>query len=321
MSYHRRNRDINIFNLSMLDVISSAMAAFLIIMIVLMPYYRKEHIDYMAMIHALREQLVDAITRRDAAETAAAEARSRADAAETAAAEARARADAAETATAEARARAAAAETAAAEARAQAERAEAMIQALKPRLLDLMIVLDTTGSMGPQIRGLQQDFRGLVRALKLLSSDLRVGLVAYRDRGSGEEYLTRLFPLTRMDTGGFANLQEFINRLTAGGGGADAPEAIDAGLKVALEQAWRSDSDGAIVVVADAPVHEAQRSLTLNQARTFSARSPTHRLSVLGVQRYRDYFQELANHGSGFFSPDMDVWALLETIIKSMRDD
>ncbi len=42
----RRNRDINIFNLSMLDVISGAMGAFLIIMVILLPYYKKESIDY-----------------------------------------------------------------------------------------------------------------------------------------------------------------------------------------------------------------------------------------------------------------------------------
>lgn len=42
----RRNREINIFNLSMLDVISGAMGAFLIIMVILLPYYKKDTIDY-----------------------------------------------------------------------------------------------------------------------------------------------------------------------------------------------------------------------------------------------------------------------------------
>lgn len=41
-----RNREINIFNLSMLDVICGAMGAFLIIMVILLPYYKKETIDY-----------------------------------------------------------------------------------------------------------------------------------------------------------------------------------------------------------------------------------------------------------------------------------
>lgn len=41
----RRNREINIFSLSILDMISGAMGAFLIIMVILLPYYKKDIID------------------------------------------------------------------------------------------------------------------------------------------------------------------------------------------------------------------------------------------------------------------------------------
>ncbi len=61
-----RNREINIFNLSMLDVISGAMAAFLIIMVVLIPYYKKESIDYQAIIDRLQQTV--ASLRQDVAE-------------------------------------------------------------------------------------------------------------------------------------------------------------------------------------------------------------------------------------------------------------
>jgi len=54
-----RNREINIFNLSMLDVISGAMGAFLIIMVVLFPFYKKESIDYQKMIQESNNQLAD----------------------------------------------------------------------------------------------------------------------------------------------------------------------------------------------------------------------------------------------------------------------
>ncbi|MBF0229868.1 MAG: hypothetical protein HQK63_09830 [Desulfamplus sp.] len=52
-----RNREINIFNLSMLDVISGALGAFLIIMIVLFPYYKKDAIDYQRDVQQLTQQL------------------------------------------------------------------------------------------------------------------------------------------------------------------------------------------------------------------------------------------------------------------------
>jgi hypothetical protein len=60
----RRNRDINIFNLSMLDVICGAMGAFLIIMVILLPYYKKESIDY-------QKELKQARSAEDAARQAA----------------------------------------------------------------------------------------------------------------------------------------------------------------------------------------------------------------------------------------------------------
>ena len=59
-----RNREINIFNLSMMDVISGALGAFLIIVIILFPYYRK---DIASENRELREKL-------NAAETALAQA-------------------------------------------------------------------------------------------------------------------------------------------------------------------------------------------------------------------------------------------------------
>ena len=62
-----RNREINIFNLSMLDVISGAMGAFLIIMVILLPYYKKESIDYQ---RELQQSRATEETARQATQTA-----------------------------------------------------------------------------------------------------------------------------------------------------------------------------------------------------------------------------------------------------------
>lgn len=59
----KRNREISIFNLSMLDVFASAMGAFLIIMVVLLPYYRKHEIlmeeinDYKRQVKECKESM------------------------------------------------------------------------------------------------------------------------------------------------------------------------------------------------------------------------------------------------------------------------
>lgn len=81
----RRNREINIFNLSMLDVIAGAMAAFLILMVILLPYYDKDAIDQQAIIAELRQTLAQQQPALQAAqaEAEAARAQAQASAAET----------------------------------------------------------------------------------------------------------------------------------------------------------------------------------------------------------------------------------------------
>ena len=62
-----RKREINIFNLSMMDVISGALGAFLIIVIILLPYYKK---NLAAENRKLKEQIKSEQTARQKAEQA-----------------------------------------------------------------------------------------------------------------------------------------------------------------------------------------------------------------------------------------------------------
>ncbi|MBF0449749.1 MAG: hypothetical protein HQK75_03525 [Candidatus Magnetomorum sp.] len=52
----KKNREFNIFNLSMLDVFASSMGAFLIIMVVLLPYYKKDTQVLMEQLQQQQEQ-------------------------------------------------------------------------------------------------------------------------------------------------------------------------------------------------------------------------------------------------------------------------
>lgn len=63
----RRNREINIFNLSMMDVISGAMGAFLIIMVVLARYYKSDPSSSQS-VDEMAEQIRRAIEQLDQAE-------------------------------------------------------------------------------------------------------------------------------------------------------------------------------------------------------------------------------------------------------------
>jgi len=64
-----------------------------------------------------------------------------------------------------------------------------------PAKLEMVFVLDTTGSMGALIEGAKQRIWGIVNEVMQEShTSVRIGLVAYRDRG--DEYVTQVLPLT-----------------------------------------------------------------------------------------------------------------------------
>jgi hypothetical protein len=122
-----------------------------------------------------------------------------------------------------------------------------------PPHVDLVFALDTTGSMGGLIAGAKAKIWQIARLAQegKPTPKLRLGLVAYRDRG--DEYVTRVLDLTSDMDKAYATLSEFV---AAGGG--DGPEHVIKGLHDAVDQvSWSSDA-GAIKIVylvGDAPPH------------------------------------------------------------------
>ncbi|MDQ5823775.1 MAG: VWA domain-containing protein [Chloroflexota bacterium] len=124
-----------------------------------------------------------------------------------------------------------------------------------PVALDLVFLLDATGSMGDEIAEIKATVASIARRIEQLpgSTAPRFGLVAFRD--VGDDYVTRSWDFTG-DTGQFGiNLAN----VTAGGGG-DTPESVNAGLYEAINlPGWADNSSGRhlrmIVLVGDAPPH------------------------------------------------------------------
>ena len=123
--------------------------------------------------------------------------------------------------------------------------------AVKATKLDLMLVVDTTGSMGDEIRYLQSELRSIIASItaKHRDLDIRIGFVFYRDLG--DDYVTRTIAFTR-DVGA---AQGSLAQQYATGGG-DYPEAMDQALIRAVGQDWRPDAVKSLLLVADAPPHD-----------------------------------------------------------------
>jgi len=77
--------------------------------------------------------------------------------------------------------------------------------------LEMVFVLDTTGSMGGLIEGAKQRIWGIVNEVMQSESRpaVRIGLVAYRDRG--DQYVTQVLPLTNdLDKVGTPHFAQFV---------------------------------------------------------------------------------------------------------------
>ena len=119
--------------------------------------------------------------------------------------------------------------------------------------IDVVFVLDTTGSMGGMIDAAKEKIWSI--ASTLASADntphLRIGFVAYRDRG--DAYVTKTVALSNDLDSAYAQLMDFRAE-----GGGDGPESVNKGLYDAVNSMSWSQNDStykAVFLVGDAPPH------------------------------------------------------------------
>ena len=127
-----------------------------------------------------------------------------------------------------------------------------LVPTIKPQV-EIVFAIDTTGSMGGLIDGAKRKIWAIANEVARANEkpDVKIGLVAFRDRG--DAYVTQTTPLTNnLDA-----VYETLMALRADGGG-DGPEDVNAALAEAVEKMKWSDKKGTlkmIFLVGDAPPH------------------------------------------------------------------
>lgn len=119
--------------------------------------------------------------------------------------------------------------------------------------LDLVFLVDETGSMGPYIAQVKARLLELVDTLRAspLARSLRLGLVTYRDHPPQEtSFVSRSVPLTE----NIDSIRQAVSSMVASGGG-DGPEALTDGLVDLVRLDWRPNAARVAVLVGDAPPH------------------------------------------------------------------
>lgn len=119
--------------------------------------------------------------------------------------------------------------------------------------LDILFMIDATGSMGDEMNYLKEELSDVVRRIKVTNEqaiDIRLSTNVYRDYG--DEYVVRSFPFTS----DVSKVLSDLNAQSAGGGG-DFEEAVEVGLDDAVNNhAWSEDATARLLfLVLDAPPH------------------------------------------------------------------
>ncbi|MFL5801239.1 MAG: vWA domain-containing protein [Roseiflexaceae bacterium] len=138
--------------------------------------------------------------------------------------------------------------------RGTSEQVELMLRGAQPPAelrLDVLFLLDTTGSMADELSRIQETIDSIAGRIDGLTPRpaLRLGLVAYRDRG--ETYVIQVADFTA-DVAAF---RQQLSALSAEGGG-DEPEALNQALHQTVQgMPWADSAVRLVFLVADAPPH------------------------------------------------------------------
>ncbi|NUQ74255.1 MAG: VWA domain-containing protein [Polyangiaceae bacterium] len=119
--------------------------------------------------------------------------------------------------------------------------------------LDLVFLVDETGSMGAYIDEVKRRLLEIIEALKAapLCRSLRMGLVGYRDHPPQDyTFASRAVPLTD----DIEAIRRGVMEMAAQGGG-DGPESVTDGLFDVVRLNWRLRAARVVVWVGDAPPH------------------------------------------------------------------
>ncbi len=119
--------------------------------------------------------------------------------------------------------------------------------------IEVVFALDTTSSMSGLIQAAKDKIWSIASTMASAKQnpDIKVGLVAFRDRG--DAYITRVYDLSEDLDSIYASLMDFRAQ-----GGGDAPESVNQALYDAIHKmSWSQDKNvyKVVFLVGDAPPH------------------------------------------------------------------
>ena len=273
----KRNREINVFSISALDLFASALGAFILIMVVLLPYFPNQG-DSAERVADVEAELKKLIAREAEAKKITEALKGRL-----------------ENLQKDKNA-----------VKGQVEKEGQTIRQIQFPHIDLVVALDTTGSMRDEIEGLKAELAGLAQIMTALTPSFGMGVIGFKDRTDQPVISSVPLRQIRRNSPALSSLQAFVDTLSAGSNPANLEneEAIGAALREAIAMNWRPRSElRVIVILSDHAAYAEEIERTLEMARQFSA-TEGQKISAVAIRSAADvvaYMPRLAKAGKGTY--------------------
>ena len=144
--------------------------------------------------------------------------------------------------------------------------------------LDLMLVVDTTGSMSDELSYLQAELESVINRAVSDNGNIPVRLSVNFYRDDGDVYVVRDFPFTDNISQAIADL----NKQDADGGG-DMPEKVNAALDNAINQHdWNKNSTKLLFIILDAPPHSDDKT-AVDEMNTITVQAAEKGIRIIPI--------------------------------------
>lgn len=155
-------------------------------------------------------------------------------------------------------------------------------------VIEIMFVIDTTGSMADEMSYLKAEIEYVINQVSTSNpnSEIRLALLFYRDYG--DEYLTKYFDFTTD-----IEQQKYNLSAQSAAGGGDFEEAVDFALDEAVTKNWGEGNTTKILFhVLDAPPHSSQEEMATYYTSIYYASRKGIRIIPIassGINKYTEY--------------------------------
>ena len=173
----------------------------------------------------------------------------------------------------------------------------------KATLIELMFVIDVTGSMGDELIYLQNEIADVIHKIAISNeqAQINLALLFYRDHTDKEVFAYHDF-VNVIEESGMNKVQYALSAQYASGGG-DYEEAVDEALDLAVKKQWSERASTKIIFhVLDAPPHSNTiKQIRFNSAVTLAAEKGIRICPIIcsGTDKLTEYLMRQASIYTG----------------------